>query len=288
MIIDCHVHLLQRKVQQDRTLYVQSDSAFGALYSSQKAKLAGEADIIAYMDRSGIDKSVVFGFPWEDRHRVSENNDEVWDFYQRYPDRIIPFAVLSSLGGDTAHEEAERAIRGGFAGLGELAMYQRGWSLADLEGLSPSLKMAGAAGVPVMIHVNEPVGHDYPGKIAVDFAGLLRIIKDNPEVNFILAHFGGGVFVYGLMPEVAAVLSRTYFDTAASPFLYDSKIFDIVCRILGPDKILFGTDFPLLPLSRYVKELDKSGVEESVRKAILGENFLRIAAQKSHEQAGSK
>jgi uncharacterized protein len=276
MIIDCHVHLLPKKVQQDRTPYVQSDIAFGALYASPKAKVASESEIIAYMDRSGIDKAVVFGFPWEDHHQVTENNDEVWEFHQRHSDRIIPFAVLSSLGGDAAHREAERAIRGGFAGLGELATYQRGWSLADLEDLNPSLEIAGNAGVPVMIHVNEPVGHDYPGKIAVDYGGLLRIIKDNPEVNFILAHFGGGVFVYGLMPEVASVLSRTYFDTAASPFLYDSKIFEIACRIVGPDKILFGSDFPLLPLSRYLKELDKSGVDESVRKAILGDNFLRI------------
>jgi uncharacterized protein len=276
MIIDCHVHLLQRKVQMDRTPYVQSDVAFGALYSSQKAKLAGEADIIAYMDRSGIEKAVVFGFPWEDHHRVSENNDEIWDFCERHPDRIIPFAVLSSSGGDAAHREAERTIRGGFAGLGELAMYQRGWSLADLEALNPSLEIAGNARVPVMIHVNEPVGHHYPGKIGVDFAGLLQIIKDNPEVNFILAHFGGGIFVYGLMPEVAADLSRTYFDTAASPFLYDSKIFDVVCRILGPDKILFGSDFPLLPLARYLKELETSGLEESVREAILGGNFIKM------------
>jgi uncharacterized protein len=276
MIIDCHVHLLQRKVQQDRTPYVQSDIAFGALYSLPKAKLAGEDDIITYMDRSGIDKAVVFGFPWEDHHRVSENNEEIWDFHQRHPDRIIPFAVLSSRGGDAAHREAERAIRGGFVGLGELAMYQRGWSLADLEGLKPSLEIAGGAGVPVMIHVNEPVGHAYPGKIAVDFAGLLQIIKHHPEVNFVLAHFGGGLFVYGLMPEVAAVLSRTYFDTAASPFLYDSKIFDIVCRILGPDKILFGSDFPLLPLSRYMMELEKSGLDERVREAILGGNFIKM------------
>ncbi len=287
MIIDCHVHLLPKKVRHDRTPFVQSDVAFGSLYSSPKAKLASESDIIEYMERSEIDKAVIFGFPWEDHRLVSENNDEIWDFHERHSDRIIPFAVLSTAGGDQAVKEAERTIRAGFAGLGELAVYHRGWSLANFDNLTPCLRIAEAAGVPVMIHVNEPVGHDYPGKISVDFGGLLRMIKTNPKVDFILAHFGGGVFVYGLMPEVAAALCRTYFDTAACPFLYDSKIFEVACRILGPDKVLFGSDFPLLPFSRYLKELEESGIEESVKKSILGDNFLRIFARRQ-EQSSSE
>lgn len=276
MIIDCHVHLLPKKARRDRTPYVNSDAAFGSLYSSQKAKLASESDILEYLDRAGIEKAAVFGFPWEDHHTIAENNDEIWEFHQRHAGRIIPFAVLSTKGGDEAYKEAERTVNGGFAGLGELAVYESGWRLADFEKLGPCFKIAETAGVPVMIHVNEPVGHNYPGKIPVDFNSLLQTIQAYPEVNFILAHFGGGVFVYGMMPEVASVFSRTYFDTAAAPFLYDPMIFEVACRILGPDKILFGSDFPLLPLSRYLKQLDKSGIEESLRNAILGDNFLKI------------
>ncbi|MBI5250096.1 MAG: amidohydrolase [Desulfomonile tiedjei] len=279
MIIDCHVHLLPKRARQDRTSFVQSDRAFGSLYSSQKAKLASESEIIEYMDRSEIEKAVVFGFPWEDHRRIAENNDEIWDFHHRYPDRIIPFAVLSTAGDEQNAREAERTVRGGFAGLGELAVYDRGWSASDFEALSPCLKIAESAGVPVMIHVNEPVGHHYPGKIPVDFHALVGIIEAHPGLDFILAHFGGGVFVYGLMPEVAAVLSRTYLDTAASPFLYDSRIFEIASKILGPDKIVFGSDFPLLPLSRYLKELEKSGIQGSLQKAILGDNFQSILAR---------
>ncbi|MBI4962647.1 MAG: amidohydrolase [Desulfomonile tiedjei] len=276
MIIDSHVHLLPGKVREDRTPYCQHDRAFAALYCSNKARIVSEDQIVGYLDSSGIDKAVVFGFPWENHDLVSRNNDEVWEFHQKYPDRIIPFAVLSTSGGDEAYREAVRTLAAGFAGLGELAMYHGGWSLADFEALSPSLDLAEQHKVPVIIHVNEPVGHDYPGKIPVDFRGLLRIIKANPDVDFILAHFGGGVFVYALMPEVGSILSRTYLDTAASPFLYDCKVFDVVSRIMGPDKILFGSDYPLLPLKRYAKELDKAGIDGDLRKAILGENFMKL------------
>lgn len=276
MIIDSHVHLLPRRVQEDRSPFCLSDAAFGSLYSSEKSKIASESDIIAYLDQSCIDQAIVFGFPWEDPDLVRENNDETWSFHQRHSDRIIPFAVLSSGRGEPALLEATRTLKGGFSGLGELAMYHHGWREADFEALSPSLQLAQMKHVPVIIHVNEPVGHQYPGKIPVDFQGLLRIIRTHSEVDFILAHFGGGVFFYALMPEIAETLARTYLDTAASPYLYDSRIFQIACDIMGPEKILFGSDYPLLPLKRYLKELDKAGIEGSTREGILGKNVMRV------------
>lgn len=276
MITDSHVHLLPRKVQEDRAPFCRSDLAFGSIYSSGKAKVVSEVDIIRYLDDSGIHKAIVFGFPWEEHDLVSRNNDEIWEFHERYPNRIVPFAVLSTRGGEEAYREAERTLDGGFGGIGELAMYHGGWSLSDFEALDPSLKLAQRANVPVMIHVNEPVGHPYPGKIPVDFRGLLHIIEANPEVNFILSHFGGGVFIYGLMPEISGILSRTFLDTAASPFLYDYRIFEVAVRIMGPEKIIFGSDYPLLPLARYLKELDKAGVDGEVREGILGGNIQRL------------
>jgi len=280
MIIDSHVHLLPRKVQVDRTPFCHSDQAFGSIYSSAKAKLVSESDIIQYLDKSGIDKAIVFGFPWEDINLIRQNNDEIWSFHQRYPDRIIPFAVLSSGRREPAHHEAARALEAGFAGFGELAMYHGGWSFADFEALSPSLKLAQVKRVPVIIHVNEPVGHHYPGKIPVDFSGLLRIISAHPDVDFILAHFGGGVFVWALMPEIASILARTYLDTAASPYLFDAKIFEVACRIMGTDKVIFGSDYPLLPLKRYLADMDKAGIEGPVREAILGGNLLKLLDRK--------
>jgi predicted TIM-barrel fold metal-dependent hydrolase len=193
----------------------------------------------------------------------------------------VPFAVLSAEAIDHNARETERTLAAGFAGLGELAVYHGGWTAGDFDALEPVLVLAEKHKVPVMIHVNEPVGHDYPGKIAVDFGALVRMIAAHPNQDFILAHLGGGVFVYGLMPEVAGIFGRTYLDMAASPFLYDPRVYDIAGRILGQEKILFGSDFPLLPLSRYLKELDRAGVDEDVRRGILGENTWRLLQKKT-------
>jgi uncharacterized protein len=284
MIIDCHVHLMPGTVRQDRSHFCESDPAFGVLYRSAKAKLASEADIVSYLDSSGIDKAVVFGFPWADHELIERNNDEIWDFHQRHSDRIIPFAVLSPHGGNPAVYEAERTIAGGFSGFGELAVYAGGWTQAGFDALAPVFGMAASAGIPVLVHVNEPVGHEYPGKVHVDFPALVGILQRYPDLDVVLAHFGGGVFVYGLMPEMCKVFSRTYLDTAASPFLYDPAVYDVVSRIMGPEKILFGSDYPLLGLSRYLKHLDEAGLSEGVRAAILGGNTARLLAKKGNKE----
>jgi len=281
MIIDAHVHLLPKRVREDRSYFCLSDPAFGSIYSSENTRLVSEDEIMSYLDSSGIERAIVFGFPWEAPDLVASNNDEVWSFHQRYPGRIIPFAVLTSAGHEAAFIEAARTLEGGFAGLGELAMYHGGWNSEDFEALDPVLKLAAENKVPVVLHVNEPVGHKYPGKITVDFSGLLSLIAANPDIDVVLAHFGGGVFIYALMPEIGIALSRTYVDTAASPFLYDRRVFDVACRLLGPGKILFGSDFPLLTMARYLKELDKAGIYGALREAILGHNAAKLLERKS-------
>jgi uncharacterized protein len=270
MIIDSHVHLTPKRVREDRSSYCLSDRAFGELYSSPKARLAGETDIIAHLDRSGIDKAVVFGFPWTDPELIRINNDEVWNLYDRFPHRIIPFAVLCATGGDNAAEEAARTIGGGFSGLGELAVYDGGWNVAGLAAFDAAVDEAARGAGPVLIHVNEPVGHGYPGKIPVDFAALLDFISRHSRTDFILAHWGGGLLFYALMKEVGEALSRTRFDTAASPFLYGARIFDVSLRILGPNRIIFGTDFPLLGAERYLRQIEEAGVSPFDRTSILG------------------
>ncbi len=284
MIIDAHVHLMPKLVRDCREDFLAGEPAFAALYCSEKAKLADEEDILRYLDESEIDRAVVFGFPWQSHDLVRQNNEEIWDFHDRHPDRVIPFAVLAPKGRDLVEAEAARVIKAGFRGIGELAVYHGGWTLEGFETLDPVLTMAAQAQIPVLIHVNEPVGHCYPGKIDVDYSGLLRLIESNPDVDFILAHFGGGIFVYALMPEIARIMHRTYLDTAAGPYLYAPSIFEVVSTIMGPDKLLFGSDYPLLGLKRYLKELDKAGVDGDFRRAILGDNMERLL-EPSEERA---
>ena len=77
------------------------------------------------------------------------------------------------------------------------------------------------------------------------------------------------------MPEVKEALANAYFDSAASPFLYDARVFDVAARAVGAGHILFGSDFPLLPASR-VADQARSTLDAPTAQAVLGGNAARL------------
>ncbi len=108
--------------------------------------------------------------------------------------------------------------------------------------------------------------------------GLLgKLAKEFPENIIVLAHWGGGIFFYNLLKkEVRDTLKNVCFDTAASPFLYDPEIYKTAIRFAGQDKVLFGSDFPLLKPSRYFRELGEAGLSKEEIRNICGENAKKL------------
>jgi hypothetical protein len=133
------------------------------------------------------------------------------------------------------------------------------------------------SGLPVMLHTNEPVGHQYPGKAPNTLRQIYDLVRRFPDNRIILAHWGGGIFFYHLLKkEVKAALGNVYYDTAATPYLYDAAIWSTACAIVGADRILFGTDFPLLSPERYLKEIEAAGVSPEDQQQIMGANAARL------------
>jgi hypothetical protein len=80
---------------------------------------------------------------------------------------------------------------------------------------------------------------------------------------------------YELMPEVRAALSHVYYDTAASPYLYDAAVFAHAAAWVGT-KTLAGSDFPLLSPQRLLREIGRAGLTEEQRARILGGNAAAL------------
>ena len=276
MIIDIHTHIFPRQIRENRQRYFSSESAFKLLYESPKSTMVSADETVAAMEEEGVDRSVVFGFPWRNMQVTRETNDYVLESVQRFPEKLIGFCCLDPTATDAA-QEAERCLDGGLSGVGELAFYESGIDTHALDRLTPIMELCQDRNVPVMMHTNEPVGHQYPGKTPNTLAQIYRMVTRFPDNTIILAHWGGGVFFYHLLrKEVNEVLGNAYFDTAASPFLYNPAIYNMAIQIMGAEKILFGTDFPLLRPSRYFKEFKTAGLSESDKKKICGENAKRL------------
>jgi uncharacterized protein len=79
-----------------------------------------------------------------------------------------------------------------------------------------------------------------------------------------------------LKKEVRETLKNVWFDTAASPYLYQPQVYQQALALAGPEKVLLGSDFPLLEPSRYLKEMDAAALSAADKAAICGGNAAKL------------
>lgn len=276
VIIDFHTHVVPPGIKERRAEYLGRDACFSLLYSEPKAKLATAEELVASMDECGIDKSVVLNLGWVSHELCVETNDYILEAVARYPQRIIGFCVIQPLAGEEAIRELERCAENGARGIGEMRPDVQGFDLRDNALMKPLIESAIEHDLVFLIHASEPVGHEYFGKGSITPDTIYPFILGFPRLKLVCAHWGGGLPFYALMPEVAEALSNTCFDTAATPFLYRPPVFQHVADIVGIERILFGSDYPLLSPTRIIDQLALVDLEEEDRAKILGGNAQRL------------
>jgi predicted TIM-barrel fold metal-dependent hydrolase len=276
MLIDSHCHILPDSFPRRHAQLLAQDVTYATLFPTPDFRMATAEDLVQAMDEAGIDKAVVTGMGWTDQELAIEVNDYIIQSVSRYPARIIGFCAVNPAWGSIAVEEVERCIAAGLRGIGELHPDTQRFDITDRSVMLPLMDAARGLGLPVLVHASEPVGHLYPGKGHTTPDKLYRFIQNFPENIIICAHWGGGLPFYALMPEVPEALKNVYFDTAASPFLYRPEVFAAVAGLVGADKILLGTDYPLIQHRRLLRQAKISGLDAEAQKAILGGNTARL------------
>ena len=263
-------------MQAKRQELVLRDRGFGALYSNNKAKLVGVSETLKMQEKHQVDRAVVFGFPWHDLELCREGNDYVLECMHQYPNQLIGFITLPWNSSENILKECERCLKAGCKGVGELALYDQPLNAENLSELDGLASLLAEKGLPLLLHLNEPVGHDYPGKVLIDLRAVQGFITAHPNLTIILAHWGGGFFFFELMRAVHGVSTRVFYDTAASPFLYHHRIYEVAVNVVGEDRILFGSDYPLLLPNRYFEEMEEAKLSEEARQKIKGGNARRL------------
>lgn len=279
MKIDFHVHTFPPEVVAFRERFFHGEPAFHSLYGHPKARLVDTDGVLRAMEENGLDRAVVFGFPWKDKDKARRHNDYVLESAARHPDRLIALACFDPLA-PWAMEEAFRCLDQGAAGLGELAVYEGCEESRALDAYESLMALCRERKKLTLIHANEPLGHAYPGKAPFGLRFYYELAKKGGDVRLILAHWGGGLLFYELLKkEVPEMLTHVFYDTAASPFLYRHDIYRRALEIVGRGRILFGSDYPLLPPSRYEKEMEAAGLKEEEKSEIMGGNASRLIAE---------
>ncbi|MHB1294950.1 MAG: amidohydrolase family protein [Anaerolineae bacterium] len=274
-VIDMHTHIFPPELIAAREHLRERDRWFGLLYANPRARLASAEDLLASMESAGVAASVAFGFAFLDQGLCRLCNDYVLDAAQRHPGRILPLAVANPLAGARALADVREALDAGAIGIGELMPDGQGFHLEETCLLDPLMELARAAGALVMLHVNEQVGHGYAGKGCQGPQEAYALAQRYPENVLVLAHWGGGLPFYELMPEGRVALHNVYYDTAASLYLYDAAVFRHV-HAWAPNKVLLGSDYPLIRQKRFVEHVYSAGLDAEGLQRVLGGNALAL------------
>lgn len=273
MIVDVHTHIFPPQVLADRQAFLEGEPVFAAIYANPKAPIVDSPGLIAAMDQSGVDISWAVGFPWVQEEHARLHNDYLLEAVAASNGRLRGLACVHPTA-PWSLAEARRCLDLGLSGLGELAFYD---SDLDLEALAPLCWLCAEADKPLLLHTNEPVGHRYPGKSPMSLTTLYQLIRDHGQTKLVLAHMGGGIFFYSLLKrEVYQSLQNVWLDTAAGPFLYGPRAYALAVEFLGPHKLLLGSDYPLLPVSRYQQELEQADLSPEELAQLLGLAALEL------------
>ncbi|MDF3057428.1 MAG: Amidohydrolase [Rariglobus sp.] len=282
-VIDAHVHLYPPEANRDPAGWAAAQNEpHWAVMCARVRKTTGRPvqafpsvdALLREMDAAGVDRAVLLGWYWENHDTCVRQNRFYAECVRAHPGRLSAFATVHAGAGGAALAEMKRAQDDGLTGLGEVSPHSQHVDVHD-ERWRAVLAQAGELGLPVNVHVTDPRVGKYPGRVETPLADFLGMARAFPQVRFILAHWGGR-----LWKEGGALPENVWVDTAATPLLYgaDAEIWTEGLAACGPEKILWGTDYPL---ELYPREPGKGSMA-----GLLAEARARIPARERGEVSG--
>jgi uncharacterized protein len=290
-IFDAHVHVYPASVAEDPAgwgLARREPGWVACVAPEGRRSIQGWADpeeMIAHMDEAGVDSCLMLGWYWERLETCELQNEWHAGWIRRFPRRLHAFAAAQPAEGLKALDALERALDSGLCGIGELLPQAQGFTLKN-RWWRRMVELAISRRVPINLHATDPAKGDAAGP-RTPLDAYVRLAREYPEATIILAHWGGGLAFRGT-PDGEMMPPNLYFDTAASPLLYDKRVFRSALDMVGAEKIIYGSDYPLMlhprvsrepGFARFLSEIESVGLSPAERADILGLNIRRLLSQ---------
>jgi predicted TIM-barrel fold metal-dependent hydrolase len=190
LIIDFHTHIFPDEKCLNREKY-SDDPSFRLLYKSDKSRLIGWSELIDYIRDECLHGAVAMSFPWRDTDLCRSHNEYMAESVSKSGGKIFPFGMVPPGDISSVRKIAGEIKSSGLYGIGEIAFYEKGMDADAERFLREVFEAAIDLSLPVCIHLNEPVGHIYPGKYEPSLASVYRLITEYRECRVILSHWGG-------------------------------------------------------------------------------------------------
>ena len=189
---------------------------------------------------------------------------------RRFPGRVLGYCYVNPGYTREAIEEIRRYVGDyGFIGV---KLYNE--HFADDPVVFPIVETAQELGVPILHHAGHAHFFNQEQPHISDGARLAALGRRYPEATLICAHIGGGGDWEWTIKSLRHA-RNVFLDTSGS--VIDEGMVDMAVRVLGVDRILFGTD---TYMTAGVGKVRAASLTEDERQKVLGGNMARILARR--------
>lgn len=265
------------------------------------------------LDKSGIEKAVLL-YPTSDAHLKMGGwskvcalyNEEISKQVKRHPERLMGAGILPVDRPKDMVREVERIRELGLSCLSLASSYEG--RFLDDESFLPVLEKAEREKLPIFVHsqIINPIGFErikdpllmpvveYPfditmcaGKLMMSgrlsqlknlkiifahFAGVLPFLGDRFDSTYLMLRAREMVKDLGSLPS--AILRNIFVDTSGAK---SASLLNMALDFFGPDRILWGSDFPAKKgLTESIEVLKDLNIEDGEKESILGGNLMNL------------
>jgi len=207
------------------------------------------------------------------------SNDEVVAFASTNADVAIPFASINPNRGADGVREARRLVDGGLVkGLKLHPPIMEFWP--NDRAAYPLYEVFAAAKLPVVFHTGHSgigTGMRGGGGIRLKYGDPMPIddvAVDFPDLPIVMAHPS-----FPWQDEAISIClhkPQVYIDLSGWSPKYFSPTLIQYANTLLKEKVMFGSDYPMLTPDRWIADFEKAPFRDEVRPLILKENAIRI------------
>jgi predicted TIM-barrel fold metal-dependent hydrolase len=276
--IDVHVHAERNQDEPQDPVTLEILDAAGKYFGGHPPQPSAQEVADYYRERNLM--AVIFNVDDEaGMGRKRLGNSEVLEAARANPDVLIPFGSVDPLAGEEAVRRARRLITDhgvrGFKFHPSLQAFS-----PDDRSYYPLYSVIEEAGLPAVFHTGQTgIGAGLPGgrgiKLRLSNPMLLDdVAADFPGMPVILAH--PSVPWQDEAISIATHKANVYIDLSGwSPKYFPPQLVRAASSLLQ-DKVLFGTDYPLLTPERWLRDFELLEVKPEVRPKILKHNAARL------------
>jgi uncharacterized protein len=225
---------------------------------------------LANMDEAGVARSLISA--WEGPQGPLISNDEVAGFVGQAPDRLVGVGSVNIRRPMDAVREIRRCVRElGFKGIRVLPWL---WELPPTHArFYPVYSECCELGVPFCTQVGH-TGPLMPSEVGRPIPYIDQVAIDFPELVIVCGHIG-----YPWTEEMIAVATKhrnVHIDTSAYTVRRYPPALVGYARAHGRDKVMFGSNWPMIAPAKALEGLDELGLDEKTRAAFLSGNAARV------------